>query len=119
MWLLKQLGVILLLLVHLTQANVHHIYANQLDSLVQSHRLVLLTLYAPWCNHCRLVLPVIERVALRLMNTSIDASLAMIDMSLSMNKELFESLPIFGYPTLLLFRDGNLVEGYSGSRTEK
>lgn len=115
-WCLRCLSLLILYAVH---ADVHHIYADELDSVLLSSRLVLLTLYAPWCNHCRIVLPIMERVALKVENSSIDAKIVMIDMSISENHDLFDSLPIFGYPSILLFKDGELVEGYSGARTEK
>ena len=110
---------LILLLLRAVNADVHHIDADELDSVLLSSRLVLLTLYAPWCNHCRIVLPIMERVAIKVENSSMDVDLVMIDMSVSENHGLFESLPIFGYPSILLFKDGELMEGYSGARTEK
>ena len=112
-------SLILLLILCAVNAEIHHIYAEELESLLLSSRLVLLTVYAPWCNHCRIVLPIMERVALKVENSSMDAKLVMIDMSVTENHDLFDSLPIFGYPSILLFKDGELVEGYSGARTEK
>lgn len=83
-----------------------------------AHELLLTAFFTPWCHHCTTAMPALQRVTKKLVDTP-EAKLALIDMSLPANLPFLKQYPIYGYPSLLLFKHGELVEGYSGARTLK
>jgi thioredoxin 2 len=74
---------------------------------------VLVDLWAPWCGPCRAVSPALERIAqthagtLKLVKVNVDESPA-----------LSQRFRVQGIPTLLLLRDGRVVERQTGAPPE-
>ena len=97
-----------------------HVSSSTLNSLLNdSSSLLLLIAYTPWCGHCIHLSPILIKVKAKIEILKLDASIVLVDMSQEENKELLRSYPIYGFPSLLLFKSGTLVEGYTGPRTEK
>jgi thiol-disulfide isomerase/thioredoxin len=99
-----------------------HVDATSLQAYFIQSRIGLAVFYTTWCSHCRNMIQSIAKVNTRLRSTtnSSDISqIAMVNMGLEENSGLLKTLPIYGYPSVLLFKDGEFSEGYSGSRTEK
>ncbi|XP_072175768.1 thioredoxin domain-containing protein 5-like [Diadema setosum] len=70
--------------------------------------------YAPWCPHCQKLVPTWDELAEKFDKVQ-GVSIAKVDCT--EEKELCTKHDIRGYPTLLLFQDGNFVEKHSGART--
>ncbi|CAK8683256.1 thioredoxin domain-containing protein 5-like [Clavelina lepadiformis] len=73
--------------------------------------------YAPWCGFCQRLAPIWEELA------NEDFSLVKLGVKIAKvdcteNNALCKKYEVKGYPTLLLFKDGNVIEKYSGSRTK-
>jgi thioredoxin 1 len=70
---------------------------------------VLVDFYAPWCGPCKMLAPVLEQLAMdyagRLASAKVDVDEA---------GELATRLGITGVPTLILFRDGHIVDKMVG-----
>ena len=99
-----------------------HVTASTLLSALNhssSPSLLLLIAYTPWCGHCMHLYPILVKVKTRIEVLRLDAAFVLVDMSQEENLELLRSYPIYGFPSLLLFKEGTLVEGYNGPRTEK
>ena len=99
-----------------------HVSSSTLNSLLNdssSPSLLLLIAYTPWCGHCIHLSPILIKVKAKIEILKLDAAIVLVDMSQEENKELLRSYPIYGFPSLLLFKSGTLVEGYTGPRTEK
>lgn len=79
---------------------------------VDTHALVLAKFYAPWCGHCKTLAPEYETAATEL--KAKDISLVEIDCTES--QELCAEHKVQGYPTLMVFRDGQPAP-YNGGRT--
>ncbi|KAJ0398962.1 hypothetical protein P43SY_008188 [Pythium insidiosum] len=71
----------------------------------------LVEFYAPWCGHCKKLVPTYEQVADELKGV---VNVAKVDAT--ENPELGKRFGIRGYPTILLFRQGKMFK-YSGPRT--
>lgn len=79
----------------------------------------MVVFYAPWCGHCKRLLPTWDELADEMADTDGGANVAMFDMTEStLVRNRFggsaESL-VSGYPTILLFSDQKVYE-YKGDR---
>jgi thioredoxin domain-containing protein 5 len=69
---------------------------------------------APWCSHCKRLAPVWDELGQKTMGLS-GLRIAKVDCSKSEN--LCNKYRVDGYPTLLLFKDGQRVAEYEDERT--
>lgn len=84
-----------------------------LEEAIDSHELLLVEFYTNGCGKCKIQEPVLGNVA-----RATDATVAMINASRTL--DLVEELEMRGVPTLLLYRDGDVVEhrfGYHDTET--
>ncbi|WP_324664407.1 thioredoxin [Haloarcula sediminis] len=84
---------------------------EQLDDLVATHGVVLVDFYADWCGPCKMLEPVVERLA-----AETDAVVAKVDVDA--NQQLASAYNVRGVPTLVLFADGTQVEEIVGVKPE-
>uniref|UniRef100_A0A7S4P9W3 protein disulfide-isomerase n=1 Tax=Paramoeba aestuarina TaxID=180227 RepID=A0A7S4P9W3_9EUKA len=75
------------------------------------NNLTFVEFYAPWCQHCQSIAPELDRAADRLKDT---ARIAKIDAT--QNEELARKHGVEGFPTLLIFHEGQIIP-YKGERT--
>jgi thioredoxin 1 len=66
-------------------------------------KLVLVDFYATWCGPCRMMHPIIEEVAK-------EENIKVIKVDVDKHDELARNYGIMSIPTIILFRNGNLVE---------
>ena len=70
---------------------------------------VLVDFYAPWCGHCKTQAPIIEKLAEEFSNKAVIATL-----NVDENKQKASQYFISGIPTILVFKNGKLVEQKAG-----
>ena len=80
---------------------------NSFNDIVQGE-LVLVDFFATWCGPCRMLGPVLEELAEERPNITV----AKIDVDESAS--LANNYGIMSVPTLLLFKDGKLIDQRSG-----
>ena len=80
---------------------------NNFNDIVQGE-LVLVDFFATWCGPCRMLGPVLEELAEERSNITV----AKIDVDESAS--LAKNYGIMSVPTLLLFKDGKLIDQRSG-----
>jgi len=85
------------------------------DDVVNAHPLIMVEFYAPWCGHCKKLAPEYDAASEELKG---EAVLAKIDASSETNGPLAQKYGIKGFPTLKLFRNGNVASDYQGGRTK-
>ena len=66
--------------------------------------LVLVDFYATWCGPCKMMHPVIDSVVLE------NESLKVLKIDVDKNEELAKEYGIMTIPTLILFKDGKIVQ---------
>jgi len=94
-----------------TDEPVHVTGQAALDELVASHDVVLTDFYADWCGPCKMLEPVVERLA-----AETDAVVAKVDVDA--NQQLASAYGVRGVPTLVLFADGEQAEEIVGAQPE-
>lgn len=75
---------------------------------------VLVDIWSPWCGPCRMLAPVLERLA-----EKYDGQVKFYKVNAQENPQVPTNFGIAGVPTLLFFKDGELVETVVGLRDEK
>jgi len=73
--------------------------------------------FAPWCGHCKRLAPTWEQLAEKYKDTE-GVTVAHVDCTAddNANRELCSSHGVNGFPTLIIFKDGEKAEEYSGKR---
>ena len=78
------------------------------DDLINEEGLTVIDFSATWCMPCRMLKPIIERVA----EQCSDVSFYNVD--IDENEEVAKRYRIFSVPTLVCFRDGKKVDSLVG-----
>ena len=85
---------------------------DHLQELAGEHDLVLVDFYADWCGPCKMLAPIVERLAA-------DSPAAVAKVDVDANQQLAAQYQVRGVPTVVLFADGEPVERFSGVRGEE
>ena len=94
----------------MTDAVTQTTHASFDDEVLTSDRPVLVDFYADWCAPCRAIAPIVEALS-----SELGDSLAVVKVDVDRNQELAETYDIRGIPTLMLFKNGKVVETVVGA----
>ena len=83
------------------------------EGTVTSADIFLVEFYAPWCGHCKQLAPILEEAAGKLKS----APMKIGKVDATVEKASAADYQVKSYPTLVLFRQGEMLEAYSGERT--
>ena len=85
---------------------------NFQNEVMNSDKPVLLDFWAPWCAPCRMVVPVIEEIA----GERPDIKVGKINVD--EQPELASEFSIMSIPTLVVMKNGKIVQQVSGARSK-
>ncbi len=80
------------------------------EEMIQNHSLVVVDCWAPWCGPCHMVAPVIEELA-----QDYAGKILFGKLNVDENREVSMQYQIMGIPTLLVFKNGKLVDRIVGA----
>jgi len=81
-----------------------------LKETIQDHSLVVVDCWAPWCAPCYMVAPIIEEMA-----RDYAGKILFGKLNVDENRKVATQYGIMGIPTLLVFKNGQLVDRLVGA----
>ena len=84
--------------------------SNFNEEVLNSNKPVLLDFWAPWCGPCRMVVPIVEEIA----EERSDIKVGKINVD--EEPELATRFGIMSIPTLIVMKDGEMVNKLVGAR---
>ena len=78
--------------------------------------LTIIDVWAPWCGPCKMMMPVIEKLA-KEYNVE-DSDIKVVQINAGEDTETVEKYQINGIPTLIFERDGEILAREVGVRSE-
>lgn len=84
--------------------------ANFEASVLKSEIPVLVDFWAPWCGPCRAVAPIVEELA-----SEYAGKISVAKMNVDESQSVPSKYGIRAIPTLILFKDGEVVEQITGA----
>ncbi len=92
--------------------SVLHISSNEFQSTI-ANGVTLVDFYAQWCGPCKMLAPILDKVADELDGR---ATVAKVDIDEAM--DLATQYGVQSIPTLIVFKDGELVSQTLGAQTK-
>lgn len=83
------------------------------QEVVRSDKVVLLDFFATWCGPCRMVGPIIEQIA----EEKPDLRVGKIDVD--QEGDLASQFQIFSIPTLIVMKDGKVINKTTGASSKE
>ncbi len=87
-----------------------HITDQEFDGFVSGNPLVIVDFWADWCGPCKRIAPALEELAAKY-----DGKLTVAKVNVDENPKKMMTFGIMGIPTLLLFKNGALVDTIVGA----
>lgn len=75
---------------------------------------VLVDFWAPWCVPCKMIAPVLQELAEENGNR-----LKVVKVNVDENPDLASRFDVMGIPTMILFKDGEVVDSFSGAMSKQ
>lgn len=83
---------------------------TNIDSTVNKYPLIVVDCWAPWCGPCRMIGPIVEELAREMQGKVVFGKL-----NVDENQKTSTKYGIMSIPTLLVFKNGNLVDNIIGA----
>ena len=87
---------------------------SKFGDLLNSNPLVLVDFHATWCGPCKMLSPIIQRVAKK-----VGKSVRVVKIDVDKNQPLAGTLNVRGVPTIILYKNGKQVWRQSGVVQER
>ncbi|KAI5692766.1 hypothetical protein M8J76_002994 [Diaphorina citri] len=102
-------------LVSCDESSVLDLGDSDFEAVINQHETALVMFYAPWCGHCKKLKPEYEKAATDVKGADPPISFVKVDCT-EAGKETCNKHGVSGYPTLKIFRNGQVSKEYQGPR---
>ena len=82
---------------------------TEFNTLIQSEKPVLVDFFATWCGPCQVLGPVLKQV-----KDQLGDQIKIVKIDVDKNQELADALRIKGLPTLMIYKEGQMIWRQSG-----
>lgn len=89
---------------------VQEITDNNFESLLNGGKPVFVDFWAPWCGPCRIIGPIVEELA-----PNYDGKAVIGKLNVDDNPNVAQRFGVTSIPTLMMFKDGKLVDRMVGA----
>lgn len=86
---------------------------NFQNEVMDSDKPVLLDFWAPWCGPCRMVVPIVEEIACERSDIKVGK------VNVDEQPELASRFGVMSIPTLVVMKDGKIVNQAMGARPKR
>jgi len=86
---------------------------ENLEQIINSNKKVIVDFFATWCPPCQKLLPILDELS----NEYSDVVIIKVDSDV--HKSLVTNFGVRGLPTVILYKDGKIVERFSGYKPKK
>ena len=83
---------------------------NNFEEIKNSGKVVLLDFYADWCGPCRMVSPIVDEIAQERQDIVVGK------INVDEEEALASEFGVFSIPTLIVMKDGKIVEQSAGAK---
>ena len=90
---------------------------SNFDTIAAQHDVLLVEFYAPWCGHCKALAPKYDEAAKLLSENEETKQIRIAKMDADAQKSVPGRYGVSGFPTIKLFRNGEVAGEYEGDRT--
>ncbi|CAF0748135.1 unnamed protein product [Brachionus calyciflorus] len=111
---LKNFGFLLCLASLIYANDVLEFTDSNFDTNIRQHEVALVKFYAPWCGHCKRLAPEFDRAASVLKQN--DPPVALVKVDCTVESNVCGRFGVDGYPTLKIFKNGEVASDYNGPR---
>ena len=87
---------------------------NFQDEVLQSNRPVLVDFWAEWCGPCKMIAPLLDELA-----SEYDGKIKIAKVNIDDHQNLAAQFRVTAIPTLLIFKNGQVVEQMIGAKSKR